>query len=58
MTQLVIDADGHVAEPIDLFEKYADLPLGERLPRVVKDDRGFDRWVIEGRLYPTPEASA
>ena len=55
MTQVVIDADGHVAEPIDMFEKYADLPLGDRLPRVVKDDRGFDRWVIEGRLYPTPE---
>jgi len=55
MSRAVIDADGHVAEPLDLFEKYADVPLHGRMPRVVKDDLGYDRWVIEGKLYPIPE---
>ena len=51
----VIDADGHVYEPTDLFETYADVPLKGRKPYLTKDDWGCDRWVIEGRLYPTPE---
>jgi len=55
MSRVVIDADGHVAEPLDLFEKYGDVPLHGRMPRVVKDDLGYDRWVIEGKLYPIPE---
>jgi predicted TIM-barrel fold metal-dependent hydrolase len=44
-----------VGEPTDLFERYLDVPLGGRKPYMTKDDRGVNRWVIEGRLYPTPE---
>jgi predicted TIM-barrel fold metal-dependent hydrolase len=55
MPRTVIDADGHVYEPKDLFDRYLDVPLGGRRPYVTKDDWGIDRWVIEGRLYPTPE---
>jgi hypothetical protein len=28
MPRTVIDADGHVFEPKDLFERYVDVPLG------------------------------
>ena len=55
MARTVIDADGHVGEPKDLFERYLDVPLEGRRPYVTKDDRGIDRWVIEGRLFPVPE---
>ena len=41
--------------PIDLFERYLDVPLGGRRPYLTKDDFGIDRWVIEGRLFPVPE---
>src|SRR5262249_36217569 len=55
MPRRVIDADGHVGEPKDLFERYLDVPLGGRRPYLTKDDWGVDRWVIEGRLFPVPE---
>jgi uncharacterized protein len=55
MARMVLDADGHVGEPKDLFERYLDVPLHGRMPYLTKDDRGIDRWVIEGRLFPVPE---
>ena len=55
MPRTVIDADGHVGEPKDLFETYLDVPLGGRRPYLTKDDFGIDRWVIEGKLFPVPE---
>jgi predicted TIM-barrel fold metal-dependent hydrolase len=55
MPRTIIDAVGHVGEPKDLFERYLDVPLGGRKPYLTKDDRGIDRWVIEGRLFPVPE---
>jgi predicted TIM-barrel fold metal-dependent hydrolase len=55
MARTVLDADGHVGEPKDLFERYLDVPLGGRRPYLTKDDWGVDRWVIEGRLFPVPE---
>ena len=49
MPRTIVDADGHVGEPKDLFERYLDVPLGGRKPYLTRDDRGIDRWVIEGR---------
>ena len=45
MPRPVIDADGHVFDPEDLFERYLDVPLGGRRPDVTRDDRGIDRCV-------------
>jgi len=49
---LVIDADGHVLESPDLWLRYMDGPCRNRAPRVVEDECGFQRVVIEGRLFP------
>ena len=52
MARTVIDADGHVGEPKDLFERYLDVPLGGRKPYMTRDDWGVNRWVIEGPAVP------
>ncbi len=36
----VIDADGHILEPLDLWDKYIDPEFRERRPRFVIDDNG------------------
>ena len=35
-----IDADGHILEPLDLWDKYIDPEFRERRPRFVIDDNG------------------
>jgi predicted TIM-barrel fold metal-dependent hydrolase len=53
----VIDADGHVLEPPDLWERYVDPPWRERAIRVVRQADGRDALVIDGRpaRLTTPE---
>ena len=36
-TYNVIDADGHVLEPVDMFDKYMDPTYRERAPRMIVD---------------------
>jgi len=48
----VIDVDGHVFEPDDLWERYLDRRFHDRRPRLVLDERGTTRYLIEGRLTP------
>jgi uncharacterized protein len=43
----VIDADGHILEPLDLWDKYIDPKFRDRAPRIVKGDNGKERLVIE-----------
>ena len=43
----VIDADGHILEPLDLWDKYIDPAFRDRAPRIVKDENGKERLVIE-----------
>ena len=43
----VIDADGHILEPLDLWENYIDPAFRDRAPRIVKGDNGKERLVIE-----------
>jgi predicted TIM-barrel fold metal-dependent hydrolase len=43
----VVDADGHILEPLDLWAKYIDPKFRDRAPRVVKGDNGKERLVIE-----------
>src|SRR3979409_2732781 len=43
----VIDADGHILEPLDLWNNYIDPKFRDRAPRIVKTDNGKERLIIE-----------
>lgn len=49
---LVIDADGHVLEPPDLWQRYMDGPCRHRAPKLIEDECGLQRLIVEGRVYP------
>jgi predicted TIM-barrel fold metal-dependent hydrolase len=48
----VIDVDGHVWEPDELWEQYLPPELHERRPRIVLDERNTTRYQFEGRTIP------
>src|SRR5216683_5362496 len=50
----VIDADGHILEPLDLWDRYIDPKFRERRPRFVIDDNGKERLSVEGKLLGNP----
>src|SRR5215813_13821641 len=50
----VIDADTHVFEPLENFDRYLEEPFKHRSPRVFRDQWGIIRVLMEGRLYPDP----
>ena len=54
----IIDADGHVGSTPETWERYLAAPFREYGPRIVKDNRGSERWMVEGILYPKPEGIA
>jgi hypothetical protein len=43
----VIDADGHILEPLDLWDRYMDPKFRDGAPRLVKGEDGKDRLVVE-----------
>ena len=49
-----IDADGHILEPLDLWDKYIDPAFRERRPRFTIDENGKERLTVEGKLLGTP----
>jgi hypothetical protein len=51
----VIDVDGHVFEQESMWQQYLESTYQERRPRIVLDNKGAERYLIEGRLWPTPE---
>lgn len=51
----VIDIDGHVFEQEDMWKEYLESAYQERRPRIVLDSRSTERYLIEGKLWPTPE---
>ncbi|MGO9061092.1 MAG: amidohydrolase family protein [Candidatus Binataceae bacterium] len=54
----VIDADGHVLEPPDLWLNYLDPKFHDRAPRIVLNKHGKETLQIEpGRILPMPEGS-
>ncbi|MBV9862738.1 MAG: amidohydrolase [Alphaproteobacteria bacterium] len=46
----VIDADGHILEPLDLWDKYMDPAYRDRAPRLVVDESGKERLQVEEQL--------
>ena len=49
-----IDADGHILEPLDLWDKYIDPAFRERRPRFTIDENGKERLTVEGKLLGNP----
>jgi len=50
----IIDADGHVQERNIPWQDLIAEPFKSRAPRSVKDNRGVDFMMMEGRLCPKP----
>jgi len=48
----VIDADGHVFEPDTLWAEHLSRNFVDRRPRIVRDNRGTTRYLIEGSMFP------
>src|ERR1041385_8635022 len=48
------DADGHILEPLDLWDHYIDPKFRERRPRFVIDENGKERLSVEGKLLGNP----
>ena len=43
-----VDADGHILEPLDLWDKYIDPKFRDRAPRIALDpETGKERLIIE-----------
>src|SRR2546428_11082176 len=49
MQSKVIDADGHILEPPDLWARYLENKYKERAIRMEKDQDGVEYFVIDGR---------
>lgn len=50
----VIDCDRHIIEPPEAFSRYLDSQWQDQAPRLVCDNSGAPRLMIEGRLYQKP----
>jgi uncharacterized protein len=51
----IIDSDGHLHEPFDLFERHMEKEFYSMRPRIVDlrdEERDTGRWLVEGRLVP------
>jgi predicted TIM-barrel fold metal-dependent hydrolase len=44
-----VDADGHILEPSDLWERYLEPKYRDRALRIAKDDRGLDELEIDNK---------
>lgn len=59
MTEMrVIDADGHVLEPMDLWENYLDSKYKDRAIRWRVDEQGRDYWEVDGKTGYEPGTNA
>src|SRR5215472_6759817 len=51
----VVDADGHILEPLDLWDRYIDPNFRDRAPRIVRGENGKERLVIEEHTVGTAQ---
>ena len=49
-----VDADGHILEPLTLWDDYIDPAFRERRPQFVIDENGKERLSVEGKLLGNP----
>ena len=50
----IIDVDSHFTEPPDFWLSRAPAKYRDRAPRVVEDDDGNQRWIVERDLFLGP----
>ncbi len=50
----IIDVDSHFTEPRDFWTRRAPAKYRGRAPRVVEDDEGGERWIVEDDLFLSP----
>ena len=46
----VIDSDGHILEPLTLWNDHMDLAFSDRAPKLVKDKDGKERLLVEEQI--------
>ena len=51
----IVDADGHILEPLDLWDRYIDPNFRDRAPRIVRGENGKERLVIEEHTVGTAQ---
>jgi predicted TIM-barrel fold metal-dependent hydrolase len=49
--RVVVDADGHVMEPEDLWLRFIDPKYRDRAIRIEKDEEGWENLLIDGRTH-------
>jgi uncharacterized protein len=49
--RIVVDADGHVLEPEDLWTRFLEPRWRDRAIRIVKDDSGMEVLLIDGKSH-------
>src|SRR5256712_2305012 len=54
-TYNVIDADGHILEPVDIWDKYIDPAYRDRAPRMIVDTDGRERLRVEDKILGSPK---
>jgi predicted TIM-barrel fold metal-dependent hydrolase len=54
-TYNVIDADGHVLEPVDIWDNYMEPAYRDRAPRLFVDTDGKERLRVEGKVLGGPK---
>ncbi len=50
----VVDSDGHVVEPEEVWGRFLEPPYRGWRPRLVTDNRGVPRYLIDGWFWTTP----
>lgn len=50
----VIDADGHILEPVDIWDNYMEPTYRQRAPRMFVDTDGKERLNIDGKIIGGP----
>jgi uncharacterized protein len=50
-TMVTVDADGHVLEPRDVWERYLEPNLRERAIRIARDENGVEALLVDGRPH-------
>jgi predicted TIM-barrel fold metal-dependent hydrolase len=53
-TYNVIDADGHILEPLDIWDNYMDPAYRDRAPRLFVDTDGKERLRVESKIIGGP----
>jgi len=48
---IVVDVDGHITEPFDMWERYLDPKFHDVAPRLVRTDDGVDAVAFGGGIH-------